>query len=449
MTAAQLEEEAARVAAAQPDIDLSKPPAADAQVEAETTEPGSELALLEHGPGDSVMGEIALIPSQGELQTLAQMAVTFSASEIVPKPLIGKPNDILLVLLTARDLNLSVTVALRECHVIDGRVTVSPKLKLATIRSRGLGRVWPDPNNDHAEAKWYAQRADDPSLTYTSIYTWEQAQRAGLAWRACTPGNHAEVCAKGQGNYSVKTKCKQNWYAYPERMLSWRAVGYLVDDVFGEVGTGLYSPDELGGITDEDGNAVIDVSEVAPIAGMDAPRKTAATRNRARERQSGQTRQAEPPQPASDEDRKRLGDILGSLPPPALEIAKRMWGENHLGRLEHLPAKSVRVADSLLDMIVKRATAGEWGAWVGHPTEAPAPEGDARGVEQAQQGPGEPPATEGADPAPEPATAPTGEEGPADADLVCCGSGCDELATVVTDEGEPWCADHAPMVEEG
>jgi hypothetical protein len=59
-------------------------------------------------------------------------------------------------------------------------------------------------------------------------------------------------------------------------MLSWRALGYLLDDAFSEVGTGLYAADELGAVTDEEGRPVIDVTEVAPIDGMQSPAQAKA-----------------------------------------------------------------------------------------------------------------------------------------------------------------------------
>lgn len=226
----------------------------------ETPTVGAELATyqapvaLPEAPGG--------IPAQADLLALAQLANTFAGAELVPKPLQGKPADVLLVLLTARDLGLPATVALRECHPIDGRVTVSPKLKLAIVRERKLGRVWPDPENDVHAHTWYASRHDDPDTTYRSTYTWEDAQRAGLVGRACAPTEHKTT--------NGKCPCKSNWRMYPGQMLQWRAMGYLMDQAFGEVGTGLYGADELGAITDEEGH-IIDVAEVGNLPGMEVP----------------------------------------------------------------------------------------------------------------------------------------------------------------------------------
>lgn len=191
--------------------------------------------------------ELAVVPGASEMQTLVQLAVTMAAAHAVPKPLRDRPNDVLLVLLTGRDLGIALTTALREVHIIEGRPTISPKMKLAKVREQGLGKVWPDPANDATKATWYGVRSDDPSVTITSTFTMEDAKRAGV-------------------------NNKDNWKHYPQRMLSWRALGYLLDDTFTEIGTGLYQPDEIGAVTDEDGAPLLDATAIDPPAGMSAPR---------------------------------------------------------------------------------------------------------------------------------------------------------------------------------
>mgnify|MGYP000001591370 CR=1 FL=1 len=106
----------------------------------------------------------------------------------------------------------TLTTAMRECHVIEGKVTISPKAKLAMVRQQGLGRIWPDPGNDGESATWYAERDDLPGVRHSYTFTKAMATAAKLL-----PG-----------------KDKSAWSTYPERMLSWRACGYLLDDVFSE-----------------------------------------------------------------------------------------------------------------------------------------------------------------------------------------------------------------------
>lgn len=319
---------------------------------------------------------IPIVPAEKELATLAQMAVTLAGANACPSALRGKPNDVFMVLLTARDLGVSLTTAMREFHVIDSKVTLSPKVKNAMVKQGGHGRTFPhqgprphpdDPErlllcpcgsdegpNDTDRAIWHAIRADEPEILHTSRFTREDAQRP-------------------QGKNALLGK--DNWQNYPQRMLSWRALGYLLDDVFPDVGTGLYSPDELGAVTDEEGQPVIDVmAHATPVAGTKAP-----AGHRTKEQQA----QDDPP--ASETDvaalRERIAAI-GALP-AARDALVGLWtkpraeGSNEptLPPIQHLRQRQVKVADAMVASIEKRAQGGEWGTWP--PSTAQEPAGDA------------------------------------------------------------------------
>lgn len=278
--------------------------------------PTTDLAVPDQPP---VTGELDTVPAGHELRALAQMATTFAGADLVPKPLRGKPADCLLVLMTARDLGLSVTTAFRELHPIDGRVTASPKVKLAIIRQRRLGRVWPDPANGTQGATWYATRADDPETVYSSTFTMDDARAAAL---------HG----------------KDNWRHYPARMLSWRALGYLIDDAFSEVGTGLYSADELGAVTDVDGRVVIDVTEVGPVDGMPAPEPTPEQRREQRQAQADA-------EWITPDDAWHLQARINALPDEHRDTLRDRWkAQQRLGTRPPwaIPASAVALAKSLV-----------------------------------------------------------------------------------------------------
>ncbi len=208
------------------------------------------VEVTDDGPGAEVVtlpdryewdaDQAAVVEQMGpvaadEFKALAAQALVLSRASAVPGALRGKPHDVLLVLMSARDLGLAPTVAMRKMYVVDGQVTIAPALKMALVRMKGLGRVWFDPANNAEEATCYGQRVGEDHV-HAVTFTMEDAKRAGL-------------------------EKKNNWKAYPGRMLQWRAVGYLVDDVFPEVSFGMYSPDELGAYTDDDGH-VIDVDAI-------------------------------------------------------------------------------------------------------------------------------------------------------------------------------------------
>lgn len=317
-------------------------------IDATATEPADESAAVEqHRPGVRPRGDathliagtdLLVVPPTNELDAIAQMAVTFAAAGVVPTALRSKPNDVFLVLMTARDLGMGLTTAMRECHVIEGKVTISPKCKLAMVRQQGLGRIWPDPGNDGEGATWYAERNDQPGVQHRYTFTKAMATAAGLL-----PG-----------------KDKSAWKTYPERMLSWRACGYLLDDVFGEVGTGLYSPDELGAVTDADGQVVIDVvGSAEPLAGMSAPR--------------GHNAPPPPPEePATADQIAGLRKRIHALPnPDGRKALLALWGAPRsdedprpkLPMIDQLMAKQVKIADAMVASIEQRAKRGEWGDW--------------------------------------------------------------------------------------
>lgn len=329
--------------------------AVDAPVTEAAPESGTAIEVAPE-PAAPVLGDLATVPEDHELRTLVQLANTFSTSSLVPKPLQNKPADCLLVMMTARDLGLSLTVAFRECHPIDGRVTASPKLRLAIVRSRGLGKVWPDPSNDGHAATWHAVRADAPDITYTSTVTWEEAQDAGLAGIECRPGNHK----RRQQNGKTRCGCKDNWAKWGPRMLNARALGFLMDDAFGEVGTGLYDADSLGVITDADGRPVLDVHEVGSLDGMPEPRGA---------------RRSEGPGPANPDELAELRRRIQALPSAAVTVLAERWtapkGEGgtetflptHDGKPATglLDARTIRSAAALVKAIERESEAGKYG----------------------------------------------------------------------------------------
>lgn len=324
------------------------------------------------GAVGSAIADLPVIPEHTEMNALASMATTLAYAEAVPKALRRKPNDVFLVLLTARDTGVALTTAMREFHVIEGTVTLSPKVKLAMVRQSGQGRLWRAPDNNAERATWYAERTDQPDHVVESTFTWEDAQLAGLVDTRCTPAQHWR-----NGNQSCM--CKDNWKRYPQRMVSWRALGYLLDDVFPEVATGLYSPDELGAVTNADGEP-IDVKGSEQLPGMRGP--------------AGQA--ADPP--ASDEDRAAIGARIQALPETAREEFVAWWRNEVDVKLEALPQRQVAKVKARLDWTENQLPATD----------------DASDDESGQDDPEEPAAPQEAPEAP--ADAEASQEGPGEGD---------------------------------
>lgn len=353
--------------------------------EPDATGPEESVSTVPAIPGDPPLmdpvpvgaASRSVVPAEQEMRTLAAMANAMAVARVgVPKALWDKPNDVFAVFLTARDLGMALTTALREFHVIEGKVTLSPKIRLAATREIGRSRgwkIWPDPDNDREGAVWWAQRAEYPGLTFSSEYTWADAQEAELVSWDCTPTEHTAACrakpewVKGSDGKSRLTSkpgiCKDNWRKYPARMLSWRAVGYLLDDQFGEVGQGLYSPDELGAITDEEGSPIIDVSEVKAPEGMG--------------------RKAAPAAPgvavASQEARDVMAARIAALPEGGRQALREWWAVVKENGETRRPLGASTQADMIaingaVTGIERRAAAGEWGDPGSGPLAPPVPD---------------------------------------------------------------------------
>lgn len=365
--------------------DTEQPEAPPDEVAPPEPEPAQEVVAFDRHmiPGT----ETPIIPGWKEMQGLAAMAVTLAGAEAAPSALRRRPNDVFLVLVTARDLGVGLTTAMREFHVIDGKVTLSPKVKLAMVNERGRSQgwaIWADEANDEHRATWHATRDDRPGTTFSSTFTWAEATAAGMVREDCQPFDHSADCKKAaatKGNYSA---CKLNYRTYPKRMLSWRAVGYLLDDVFPEVGTGLYSPDELGAVTDDEGVPVIDVASTDPLPGTSAPR--------------GHHGSTPPPpnpndEPITAEERAELQariDALGKIEPAnehgvtARAALVQLWmhqaeGTEPLPVIHSLLRRHLAKAKAMVFSIEGRAKKGEWGPWPPEPPDKatsgpPAPE---------------------------------------------------------------------------
>lgn len=226
-------------------------------IDVPTEPPSTDLALPEEDglPDDLGAALPDLFPTKAEFRDLAAVSVTLAHAALVPKALQGRPNDVFLVLLTARDLGVALTTALREFHPIDGKVTVSPKVKLAMVKEHGREKGW------HV---WKCDVLHHERCKAMGCPTYVQSEE--MTWHALRDGETHSSTVTWQDAVAAGLTGKDNWKKYPQRMLSWRSLGWLLDDVFPEVGTGLYQPDELGAVTDEDGRP-IDVIDVPAFTG--------------------------------------------------------------------------------------------------------------------------------------------------------------------------------------
>lgn len=427
MTATQLAEEATRIAEAQPPIDVE-------EVDAES-DTASRAVERVHGVPQATAIEAAAnaaltmpgVPGRDEFLSLAMQARILCLSGAAPRAVRNNPHLAFHMAMVGRDLNISPSASLELIDVIEGkfdqatgekqlRLSLSPQLLNGQIRRLGLGSIRPRISTP-SECVAVALGPDDKEMG-ESTFTWEDARMAGLVGDGCEPGEHEMKDRRGKNNTMYKAcGCNQGYITYPKRMLWWRAAGFAADDFFPEASLGMYAPEALGAVVDEDGRP-IDPATIELPEGYTTQAIGAA--------------EAKPPSTANDvcpeDEQATIKTRIGALPPPAVQALAEWWskpdpvtGDPTLWPLKVLPNRQVKAAHALIDSVEKQAKAGEFGEWVGAAT-TDAPDTPLDGPESA--------------PTPEPAT-----EGAEDAVCAVCG----ELAVMLDDEERAYCAEHAPM----
>lgn len=447
MTATELAEEAARIAEAQPPIDV--------QEVAADEEPTGQAVERVHGAPQATAIEAAAnaaltmpgVPGRDEFLALAMQARILCLSGAAPRAVRNNPHLAFHMAMVGRDLNISPSASLELIDVIEGkfdqatgekqlRLSLSPQLLNGQIRRLGLGSIRPRISTP-TECVAVALGPDGEELG-ESTFTWEDARMAGLVGEGCEPGEHKMKDRKGRNNTTYQAcGCNQGYITYPKRMLWWRAGGFAADDFFPEASLGMYAPEALGAVVDEDGRpidpATIELPEgyteqvAAPKAKDKPPSEKEAV--------------------CSQEEQAAIKARIAVLPPPAVAALTERWtkqdpgtGSPTLWPLKRLPNRQVKAAHALIDSVEKQAREGAWGEWVGATT-TDAPDqgpGDAVSAPEPPSGtegpPDQPAATQGADP--------DGMNGDDDTfDGYCEEPGCTDLV----EEPGSYCIAHEPF----
>lgn len=251
------------------------------------------------------------VPGRDEFLALAMQARVLSLSGAAPKLVRNDPYIAFHVAMVGRDLGISPSAALELIDVIDTRggprISLSPQLLNGQIRRLGLGAIRPKVQ-DRKRCVAQAVGPNGEVLGETE-FTWEDAQDAGLAGPSCEPGDHRK-------NRDGRCPCNQGYITYPRRMMWWRAAGFCADDYFPEAGLGLYSPEALGAVVDEEGRP-IDPATVALPEGYEDPEEQKA------QRQAAAQEQAEAP--ADADELWALQERIARLPDDIQAGLKEAW----------------------------------------------------------------------------------------------------------------------------
>lgn len=151
------------------------------------------------------------------LQEAMQVANILADSDIVPKDYQRKPGNILVALQWGAEIGLQPLQALQNIACINGRPAIWGDAMLALVRQSGLLASIKEEQNDTQATCIVQRKGEEP---HTSIFTMEDAKRAGLAGKSGP------------------------WTNYPKRMMQLRARAYALRDIFPDVLKGMAIAEE-------------------------------------------------------------------------------------------------------------------------------------------------------------------------------------------------------------
>ena len=151
---------------------------------------------------------------------LMRLTARIYDTTFVPRTLRGNPNEVLAAMLTGQELGLGPMQSLRMINVIEGRPSISAELMRALVNRAGHRLSVVEARQD--KVTLFGQRRDTGSSA-TVTWTLKDAERARLT------GNPA-------------------WAKYPRSMLLARATSELCRQIFADIVTGLYTPEEAAAI---------------------------------------------------------------------------------------------------------------------------------------------------------------------------------------------------------
>lgn len=161
------------------------------------------------------------------MDDLLKVGATLVASGLLPKEVNSKEKAAVTIL-RGRELGIPMMESFSLINIIDGKSGISPQGMLALIeRSKLSENITITDNGDTCTVTMKRVGRDE----HTESFSMADATAMNLA------GKH-------------------NWKAQPKTMRKWRAIAACARVVYPDVIGGMYTPDELGALTDEEGRYV-------------------------------------------------------------------------------------------------------------------------------------------------------------------------------------------------
>ncbi|MDX0865566.1 hypothetical protein GOE00_02210 [Sinorhizobium medicae] len=258
-----------------------------------------------HIPALSAGGSVMAIVPQTFEETF-RVARAVVASGLAPSALIGKltgddaASAVAVAIMSGAELGLKPMVSLRSFTVINGKPALYGDGLINVVRMSGRVeylRTGCDEIGGKLVGFCEAKRNDTGEEKRVE-FSQDDAVRAGL-WQT-------EAMVTKWNKWDKKNETKPNdgpWYRFPKRMLAWRAAGYCLRELFGDV---------LGGIRDEFEVREIDevetMRDITPAKAAQPPKPPVPP---APPEQASKTIEAEPA--VEDDPAFDLGDFLEQL----------------------------------------------------------------------------------------------------------------------------------------
>ena len=173
-----------------------------------------------------------------KMQEMLGFATELSKSGIVPMAYAGRPSAIFAAIQYGKEFNIPPMSALQNIAVINGKPTLGTDLMVALAMRHPEWGGYEIPKSDDKVAEVIVYRVSaklgGKVLTYTSKFSVEDAQKAGLL-RPNSP-----------------------WDKWRKRMLKHRAMAFAIRDAFPDVLAGSYAFEEM----DPDAGAEFERQEV-------------------------------------------------------------------------------------------------------------------------------------------------------------------------------------------
>jgi PHD/YefM family antitoxin component YafN of YafNO toxin-antitoxin module len=173
--------------------------------------------------------QASVLPSANDWNTMMQMAETLYRSGVLPEH-IRNAAAVVAIVQKGRELGIPPMHALQNIAFIKGKTTLQAELMLAlVIRDEGAGALRVTKTDNTACTVRYTRSGNEGEYTFTI----EDAKQAQLL---ASPS--------------------QMYQKYPAAMLRSRCISAVCRFVFPDIIGGMYTPEELGAVMDEEGNTL-------------------------------------------------------------------------------------------------------------------------------------------------------------------------------------------------